>query len=92
MPEICDPNVVQSGLFDDFIVKKCCLTKGHTTCIDCEEYSRYEIFKLFFDHPGYKYPKYKQALKFIRAHDDAAFPKAAEHWKNAYSQYLEQDR
>ena len=30
-------------------------------------------------------------LEYIRAHDYAAFMKAAENWKNAYGKYPEQD-
>ena len=72
-------------------MKKCCLTKGHITCADCEEYDRCEIIQVFINHPGYKYGKYKQALEFIHAYDYAAFMKAAENWKNAYGKYTEQD-
>ena len=72
-------------------MKKCCLTKGHITCADCEEYDRCEIIQVFINHPGYKYGKYKQALEFIHACDYAAFMKAAENWKNAYGKYPEQD-
>ena len=59
-------------------MKKCCLTKGYIICADCEEYDRCEIIQSFFNHPGYKYGKYKQALEYISAHDYAAFMKAAE--------------
>ena len=72
-------------------MKKCCLTKGHITCADCEEYEYCETIQSFINHPGYKYSKYKQAPEFIRAHDYAAFMKAAENWKNAYGKYPEQD-
>ena len=72
-------------------MKKCCLTKGRITCVDCAEYESCETAHAFLNHPGYKYSKYKQALEFIRAHDYAAFLKAAEHWKNAYGKYPEQD-
>ena len=73
-------------------MKKCCLTKGHITCADCEEYDRCEIVQSFLNQPGYKYGKYKQALEYIiRAHGHAAFLRAAEHWKNAYGKYPEQD-
>ena len=71
--------------------KKCCLTKGHITCGDCREYESCEIIQSFLNHHGYKYGKYKQALEYIRAHDYAAFMKAAENWKNAYGKYPEQD-
>ena len=70
-------------------MKKCCLTRGHITCADCEEYDRCEIIQAFINQPGYKYAKYKQALEFIRDHDYAAFSKTAEHWKNAYGKYTE---
>ena len=59
-------------------MKKCCLTKGHITCADCKKYDRCEVIQFFLNHPGYKYGKYKQALEYIRAHDYAAFMKAAE--------------
>ena len=72
-------------------MKKCCLTKGHITCADCEEYEYCETIQSFINHPGYKYSKYKQALEFIRAYDYVAFMKAAENWKNAYGKYPEQD-
>ena len=72
-------------------MKKCCLTKGHITCADCGEDEHCEIMQFCLNHPGYKYSKYKQALEFIRAHDYAAFMKAAENWKNAYGKYSEQD-
>ena len=72
-------------------MKKCCLTKSHITCVDCEEYDSCEIIQAFINHPGYKYSKYKQALEFICAHDYATFLKAAEHWKNAYGKYPAQD-
>ena len=63
-------------------MKKCCLTKGHITCADCEEYDRCEIVQSFLNQPGYKYGKYKQALEYIiRAYDYITFLKAAEHWK-----------
>ena len=57
------------------------------TCADCEEYDRCEIIQAFINQSGYKYAKYKQALEYIRAHDYAAFMKAAENWKNAYGKY-----
>ena len=66
-------------------MKKCCLTKGHITCADCEEYESCETDHTFLNHPSYDYSKYKQALEFIWDHDYAAFLKAAEHWKNAYA-------
>lgn len=72
-------------------IKKCCLTKGYITCVDCAEYESCETVQTFLNHPGYKYSKYKQALEFIHAHDYAAFMKAAENWKNAYGKYPEQD-
>lgn len=72
-------------------MKKCCLTKGHITCADCEEYEHCETVQAFLNHSVYKYSKYKQALEFIRAHDYAAFLKATEHWKSAYGKYPEQD-
>ena len=72
-------------------MKKCCLTKGHITCVDCEEYESCETVQAFLNHPGYKYGKYKQALEYIRAYDYTAFMKAAENWKNAYGKYPEQD-
>ena len=72
-------------------MKKCCLTKGHITCVDCAEYESCETVQAFLNHPGYKYSKYKQALEFIRAHDYTAFLNAAEHWKNAYGKYPKQD-
>lgn len=55
-------------------MKKCCLTGGHITCGDCEEYDRCEIIQSFLNHPGYKYGKYKQALEYIRAHGHARLP------------------
>ena len=72
-------------------MKKCCLTRGHITCADCEEYDRCEIIQSFLNHPGYKYGKYKQALEYIRAHGHAAFLSAAEHWTGAHGKYPEQD-
>ena len=72
-------------------MKKCCLTKGHITCADCEEYEHCETVQAFLNHSVYKYSKYKQALEYIRAHDYAAFMKTAENWKNAYGKYHEQD-
>ena len=71
--------------------EECCLTKGHITCADCEEYDRCEIIQSFLNHPGYKYGKYKQALEYIRAHGHAAFLNAAEPWTGAYGKYPEQD-
>ena len=63
-------------------MKKCCLTKGHVTCVDCAEYESCETIQSFLNHPGYKYGKYKQALEYIiRAYDYITFLKAAEHWK-----------
>ena len=70
-------------------MKKCCLTKGHITCADCEEYGRCETIQSFLNHSGYKYSNSKQALAFIRARDYSVFLKAAEHWKNAYGKYPE---
>lgn len=72
-------------------MKKCCLTRGHITCGDCEEYESCESIQSFLNHPGYKYRKYKQALEYIRAHGHAAFLNAAESWTSAYGKYPEQD-
>ena len=72
-------------------MKKCCLTKGHITCTNCEEYEHCEIVQAFLNHPGYKYSKYKQALEFIRAHGHAAFLNAAKHWTSACGKYPKQD-
>ncbi|MEI3276467.1 MAG: hypothetical protein V8R57_01860 [Evtepia sp.] len=68
-------------------MKKCCLSRGHITCGDCEESDRCEIIEAFITQSGYKYAKYKQALELIRAHDYISFMKAAENWKNAYGKY-----
>ena len=70
-------------------IKEYCPTNGLITCADCEEYEHCEIIQSFFNHPGYKYGKYKQALEYIRAQDYTTFLKAAEHWKNAYGKYSE---
>ena len=51
---------------------------SHVTCADCRDYDHCTIIQAFIHHPGYKYAKYGQALKFIRMHDYAAFLKAAE--------------
>lgn len=72
-------------------MKKCCLTKGHITCVDCVEYESCETVHSFLNHPGYKSSKYKQALEFIHAHDYDACLKAAEYWKNAYGKYTGQE-
>jgi hypothetical protein len=68
-------------------MKKCCLTRDHITCGDCEEYESCETIQAFSNHSGYKYGKYKQALEYIRAYGHAAFLKAAEHWTSAYGKY-----
>lgn len=68
-------------------MKKCCLARDHMICADCAEYDRCDVIQRFITHPGYKHAKYRQALAFIRAHDYAAFIKAAESWKNAYGKY-----
>ena len=72
-------------------MKKCCLTKGHITCADCEEYEHCETVQAFLNHSVYKYSKYKQALEFIRAHGYSAFLKATEHWTGAYGKYPKSD-
>lgn len=72
-------------------MKKCCLTKGHITCADCEEYEHCETVQAFLNHSGYKYSKYKQALEFTRAYGYSAFLKAAEHWTGAYGKYPKSD-
>ena len=41
-------------------MKKCCLTRGHITCGDCEEYESCESIQSFLNHPGYKYGKYRR--------------------------------
>lgn len=68
-------------------IKKCCLTKGHSTCADCKEYEGCEVIQTFIQYPGYKYAKYKQALEFIRTHDYATFLQVTESWKNAYGKF-----
>ena len=37
-------------------MKKCCLTKGHITCADCEKYDRCEIMQFFLNHPATNTP------------------------------------
>lgn len=72
-------------------MKKCCLTRGHITCGDCEEYDLCEIIQSFLNHPGYKYSKCKQALEYIRAHGHAAFLNAVVYWTSAYGKYPKQE-
>lgn len=37
-------------------MKKCCLTRGHITCGDCEEYDRCEIIQSFLTIPAINTP------------------------------------
>ena len=39
-------------------MKKCCLTRGNITCVDCAEYESRETVQAFLNHPGHKYSKY----------------------------------
>ena len=41
-------------------MKKCCLTRGNITCVDCAEYESCETVQPFFNYLGYKYGKYPE--------------------------------
>jgi len=68
-------------------IKVCCIGKGYNSCADCPDISKCEIIDEFSRKKGYKYGKYREALRFIRDHGYLKFFEIADAWKNAYGKY-----
>ncbi len=68
-------------------VKVCCMTKGHNSCADCNEYDSCDTIQTIHQKNGYKYGKYRDAIAFIRANGYAKFLSIADRWKHAYGRY-----
>jgi len=68
-------------------MKVCCITRGHSTCGDCDEYTSCQVLQGFLAKSGYKYGKYRQALEFIREQGYEEFLRIADGWKAQYGKY-----
>ncbi len=66
-------------------IKICCFkNKSLETCADCGDEKNCKIVNDFYNKKGYKYKKYKQAVKFIKEKGYKKFIRQANKWKNAY--------
>jgi hypothetical protein len=68
-------------------IKVCCVTRKHSSCVDCGEFGDCPTLCGFHAKNGYKYGKYRQALEYIRKHGYAAFLTVADKWTGAYGRY-----
>ena len=71
-------------------IKVCCIGKlgNNCTCADCQDFQRCNILQDFYGKNGYKYRKYQESLKFIRANGSAAFRIIAQEWKRPYGKLI----
>jgi hypothetical protein len=65
-------------------IKVCCLNRGLASCADCPDLDGCTIIGAFYDHPGYKYRKYRQSMEFIRSYGYAEFIRQADSWTGPY--------
>ncbi|NMC55644.1 MAG: DUF3795 domain-containing protein [Eubacteriaceae bacterium] len=68
-------------------IKICCISQNYASCADCIEYRQCETINNFYNHQGYKYKKYKQAIEYIINAGYEAFFQIADEWENAYGKY-----
>lgn len=68
-------------------IKICCISKNYTSCADCIEYRQCQTINNFYNHQGYKYKRYKQAIEYIINTGYQAFFEIADKWDNAYGKY-----
>lgn len=68
-------------------IKVCCLKKSYHSCADCKDIISCQIVNEFYSKNGDKYRKYKQATDYIRKDGYDKFLSIADHWKNAYGKY-----
>jgi hypothetical protein len=68
-------------------MKVCCISKGFSSCADCEIYDTCEIIHGFYGKKSYKYKKYEEATLFIREKGYTKFFAIADGWKNQYGKY-----
>lgn len=54
------------------------------TCADCSKLNDCQIINEWYDHAGYKYKKYKEAIQFIRKRGYSEFIRFADEWEGAY--------
>jgi len=54
------------------------------TCADCLKLDSCIIINEWYNHTGYKYKKYKEAIEFIRKKGYSEFIQLADQWKGAY--------
>ena len=68
-------------------MKVCCIEKGLSTCADCSDYEICQILQGFYGKGGYKYKRYQETTRFIRANGYHDFLGIADGWKNQYGKY-----
>ena len=68
-------------------IKVCCMKNEFISCADCGKYESCEMIQHLHNHKGYKYGKYKQAIRFIREHGYTRFLSIADKWKMQYGKY-----
>lgn len=66
-------------------IKVCCFRDMNLdTCADCSKLIDCQIINEWYNHTGYKYKKYKEAIEFIRKRGYSDFIRFADEWKGAY--------
>ena len=68
-------------------IKICCITKGYSSCADCDKLKSCETIQSFFSKNGYKYKKYNEAILFINQYGYKNFFSIANSWKMQYGRY-----
>jgi len=68
-------------------IKICCVSKQQNSCSDCTQYDKCETIQSFYNHGGYKYGKYKQAVAYIKSNGYIEFLEKADKWNGAYGKY-----
>lgn len=68
-------------------MKVCCTGRNFTSCADCPDISSCDNLIAFHGKKGYKYGKYRDAIRYIREKGYDRFFSIADTWKNAYGKY-----
>jgi len=69
-------------------IKRCCFRERNLeTCADCSDYETCPIIQGLYSKNGYKYRKYREATKFMRANGYDRFKEISKDWRGAYGKY-----
>ncbi len=68
-------------------IKRCCMERQFTSCADCPDFDACGTIQNFHGKTGYKYKKYREAIRYIREHGYERFLACAREWKAQYGRY-----